>query len=71
MLSEEMKKEAAERGAEWGRQEAQLAADQGIAPAWTNGLYCGEFPAGHREEYEAILDAAAKAAYDAAIAEVL
>jgi hypothetical protein len=70
MLSESMKKEAAERGARWGQQEAQLAADQGTAPAWTNGLYCGEFPEGEREEYEAILDAAAKAAYDAAIAEV-
>jgi len=71
MLSEEMKKEAAERGAEWGRQEAQLASDQGIAPAWKFGRYCGEFPAACREEYEAILEAAAKAAYDAAMTEVL
>jgi hypothetical protein len=67
MLSESMKKEAAQRGAEWGRQEAQGVADRGIAPAWTCGLYCGEFPEGHREEYESILDAAAKAAYDAAL----
>ena len=66
-IPENLKQEAAERGAEWGRQEAQLVADQGIAPAWTNGLYCGEFPAGHREEYESILDAAAKAAYEAAL----
>jgi len=66
-MSEEMKKEAAERGAEWGRQEAQLASDQGIAPAWTDGRYCGELPAGSREEYESILDAAAKAAYEAAL----
>jgi hypothetical protein len=71
MLSEKMKKEAAERGAEWGRQEAQLVRDQGIAPAWTNGRYCGEFPENDREEHEAILDAAAKAAYDAAMTEVL
>jgi len=71
MLSEEMKKEAADRGAEWGRQEAQLASDQGIAPAWKFGRYCGEVPVGSREEYETILEAAAKAAYDAAIAEVL
>jgi hypothetical protein len=63
-MTEELRKEAAQRGAEWGRQEAQLASDQGIAPAWSNGRYCGEFPAGDdREEYEAILDAAAQAAY--------
>jgi len=66
-MTEELRKEAAERGAEWGRQEAQLAADQGIAPAWKFGRYCGEFPAGDREEYEEIFDAAAKAAYDAAM----
>jgi len=65
-MTEELRKEAAERGAEWGRQEAQLAYDQGIAPAWENGRYCGEFPTGSREEYESILEAAAKAAYEAA-----
>jgi hypothetical protein len=85
MLSEEMKKEAAERGAEWGRQEAghQLEAvhndHQRKAAEWTTGTWCGSIPFDRRDdatadlanEYEAILDAAAKAAYDAAMKEVL
>ncbi|MFN9971947.1 MAG: hypothetical protein ACK58T_18870 [Phycisphaerae bacterium] len=85
MLSEEMKKEAAERGAEWGRQEAghQLEAvengHQRKAAEWTMGTWCGPIPFDRHDdatadlasEYEYILDRAAKAAYDAAIAEVL
>jgi hypothetical protein len=85
MLSEKMRKEAAERGAEWGRQEAghQLEAVENghrrNAAKWTTGTWCGSIPFDRRDdatadlanEYEAILDAAAKAAYDAAIAEVL
>lgn len=85
MLSEQIKKEAAKRGAEWGRQEASYqleAVDNGHqrkAADWTTGTWCGSIPFDRRDdatadladEYEAILDAAAKAAYDAAIAEVL
>jgi hypothetical protein len=78
MLSEELKREAAERGAEWGRQEAALMADaienghRKTWPEWTMGTYCGALPEGDdRDQYELLLDRAAKAAYDAAIAEVL
>jgi hypothetical protein len=85
MLSEEIKRDAAERGAEWGRQEAghQLEAvhdgHQRKAAEWTTGTWCGSIPFDRRDdatadlanEYEAILDAAAKAAYDAAMMEVL
>jgi hypothetical protein len=80
-----MKQEAAERGAEWGRQEAgqQLeSVDNGHqrkAAEWTTGTWSGSIPfdphddatAELANEYEAILDAAAKFAYDAVIAEVL
>jgi hypothetical protein len=69
MLTPELKIEAAELGAAWGKQEAELAADQGIAPAaWQNGRYCGWLPAesDEREEYDRIIDQAAKAAYEAA-----
>ena len=67
MLTNEQKIEATERGAGWGKQEAELAADQGIAPAWQNGRYCGWLPDGDdRDEYETMVDQAAKAAYEAA-----
>jgi hypothetical protein len=85
MLSEEIKRDAAERGAEWGRQEAGHQLDavhdghQRKAAEWAKGTWCGSIPFDRHDdatadlanEYEAILDAAAKAAYDAAIAEVL
>jgi hypothetical protein len=66
MLTDELKQEAAERGAAWGKQEAELAAEQGIAPAWQDGRYCGWLPDGEdRVEYETLVDHAAKAAYEA------
>jgi hypothetical protein len=85
MLSEEMKKDAAKLGAEWGREEAGLQLEavvhghQRKAAEWTTGTWCGSIPFDRRDdatadladEYEAILDASAMAAYDAAIAEVL
>ena len=84
-MTEQIKKEAAERGAEWGRQEASLQldaihnGDRRKAAEWTPGTWCGSIPfdphddatADEAELYEVILDAAAKAAYEAALAEVL
>jgi len=92
MLTTEQKKEAAERGEEWGRQEAEgmtEAIENGHRrdrPEWTGGQWCGELPHdapvgqadrakwegrteeqdADRDEYETILDRAAKAAYEAA-----
>jgi hypothetical protein len=85
MLSEEIKKDAAKLGAEWGREEAGLQLEavhdghKRKAAEWTMGTWCGPIPFDRRDdatadladEYESILDRAAKAAYDAAIAEVL
>ena len=85
LMTQEIKQEAAERGAEWGRQEASLQLDaihnghKRKAAEWTPGTWCGSIPfdphddatAELADEYEVILDAAAKAAYEAALAEVL
>jgi poly-gamma-glutamate capsule biosynthesis protein CapA/YwtB (metallophosphatase superfamily) len=73
--------EAAERGAAWGQQEADLmleAVENGHLrepAAWTTGQWSGSNPYSRTEdatadlanEYEAIIDRAAKAAYNAAI----
>jgi len=74
MLTPGQKQEAAERGAEWGKQEAELtreAIENGHRktwPEWTMGTYCGKMPDGEeREEYKTILDRAAKAVYEAAV----
>lgn len=65
--------EAQQRGAEYGRIERELA-DQDIAqgrrttrPDWKNGAYEGWLPRTDavRERYEAVLDAAARAEYEA------
>lgn len=65
--------EAQERGAEYGRRQRELA-DEDIAegrratrPEWTNGAYEGWLPRTARcaLRYEAVLDAAARAAYEA------
>ena len=79
MLSHQMKTEAAERGAEWGKQEAELAAERGQWPEWRMGLWAGWLPHDEvpyrerrdeqwsdRDEYEMTLESAAKAAYEAA-----
>lgn len=64
----------AERGAAWGRLEAELmleAVDNGHRPRpaeWTRGQWSGYVPPGAgRYRWEATLDRAAEAAYNAAI----
>jgi len=73
--------EAAERGAEWGQQEAlhQLESvengHQRTTSRWTTGMWCGSNPFSRADDanadmanaYETTLDRAAQAAYEAAI----
>jgi hypothetical protein len=72
-FSPRLRIEAQERGAEYGRRQRELA-DEDIAegrratrPKWTNGAYEGWLPRTARcaLRYEAVLDAAARAAYEA------
>jgi hypothetical protein len=79
-LTAEVIAEAQAIGAAWGAEEASLWRDQHESsdlPEWTNGTYCGEIPndpgpadEDYRHEYrnavERVIDAAAKAAWDAA-----
>ena len=65
---------AAQRGAAWGRQEAELmleAVQNGHrlqSAEWTKGQWSGYVPPGPgRYRYEADLDRSAQAAYEAAI----
>lgn len=72
--------EAQAIGADWGAEESSLWQEQhesGDMPEWSNGTYCGAIPGDpgpadedYRHEYrntvERIIDAAAKAAWDAA-----
>ena len=81
MLTEQQKIEAAERGAHWGQQEADLQLEavasghQRTTANWTANTWCGPIPFDRRDdatadlanEYENILDRAAQAAYEAAI----
>jgi hypothetical protein len=77
MLTNDQIAEAAERGAEWGRQEAghQVEAVENShreEPAtWATGQWCGDnpFPTDDDRcwEYDSALDRAAQAAYEAAI----
>lgn len=79
MLTNEQKQEAAERGAEWGKQEAghQLEAVENghrREPAtWTTGQWCGSNPFATDDdrcwEYDSAIDRAAQAAYEAAVAQ--
>jgi hypothetical protein len=85
MLTNEQKQEAAERGAEWGRQEAALLIEDienGHSKRWHDwamGTWCGDLPHeatpsedrteaqdAERDEYERILDKAARTAFVAA-----
>jgi len=74
MLTEQQQIEAAQRGAQWGQQEAELmleAVENGhrLRPAeWTKGQWSGYVPTGAgRYKYETTLDRAAQVAYEAAI----
>ncbi len=81
MLTEQQKIEAAERGAEWGRQEAESQLEavanghQRTTARWTANTWCGSNPFSRTDDttadlankYEAALDRAAQAAYEAAV----
>ena len=79
MLTNEQQIEAAQRGAEWGRQEASLQVEavenghQSEAAQWTTGQWCGSNPFATDDdrcwEYDSAIDRAAQAAYKAAVAQ--
>jgi hypothetical protein len=58
MLTEQQKIQAAERGAEWGRQEAKLQVEavenghQRTTADWTTGTWCGSLPHDSTDIYE-------------------
>jgi hypothetical protein len=77
IMSYEQKQEAAERGAEWGRQEAELQLEavanghRRKAATWATGHWSGDnpFPTDDDRcwEYDSAIDRAAQAAYEAAV----
>ena len=76
MTTYELEVEATEIGTEWGMQEVAVWRDchsnvdgsiTAPMPAWTPGTWGGGHPAGiDRDEYERVLDQAAREVWDAA-----